>query len=366
MKAWRKVRPVAGAELAEVATPKPRPDEILLKVRRVSVCGTDLHIHQWDRWAQHRIRPPITFGHEFVGEVVEIGAAVRDRRVGDVVAVETHVACGRCHPCRIGEAHVCENVEILGLDRDGAYAEFVAVPSTNAWPVPPGMPLEQAAALEPLGNAVHAVLAGDIAGCATGITGCGPLGLFAICVARACGAGPIVATDVNEYRLELARACGADRAVNVRTADWEAVAREVTSGRGLDVVCEMSGHPEAVRGGLRALRNGGRLSLLGLSSEEIALDLSGLVIFKGLTVQGILGRRMYRTWDQMTSLWNSGRLDISRTITHVMPIQELEEAMGILAGGQAGKIVLLPWGEARPGGVRASGVEAVPSAARVS
>ena len=167
MKAWRKVRPAPGAEVADVPVPTPRPDEVVVRVRRVSVCGTDLHIHKWDRWAESRIRPPMTFGHECAGEVVEIGRAVRDRAVGDLVAVETHVACGRCHPCRIGEAHVCENVEIVGLDRDGAYAEFLAVPSSNAWPVPEGMPLDHAAALEPLGNAVHAVLAGDIAGCAT-------------------------------------------------------------------------------------------------------------------------------------------------------------------------------------------------------
>ena len=345
MKAWRKTRPAAGAELVDLPVPTPRPDEVLIRVRRVSVCGTDLHIYKWDRWAQNRLRTPITFGHEFAGEIVEIGSTVRDRRVGELVAVETHVACGHCHPCRIGQAHVCENVEIVGLDRDGAYAEFITIPASNAWSVPVGMPLEQAAALEPLGNAVHSVLAGEIAGAATGITGCGPLGLFAICVARACGAGPIVATDVNQYRLHLARACGADVVVDVTQEDWVEAARAATGGRGLDVVCEMSGHSDAIRGGLQALRNGGRLSLLGLSSEEVTLDLSGMVIFKGLTVQGILGRRMFQTWDQMTSLLNSGRLDITSAITHVMPIDELEDAMGILAGGQAGKIVLLPWGE---------------------
>ena len=364
MKAWRKNEPRPGAVLADIPVPSPRPDEVLVRVRRVSVCGTDLHIYKWDRWSQNRIRTPITFGHEFAGEIVEVGSAVRERRAGELVAIETHVACGHCHPCRLGEAHVCENVEIVGLDRDGAYAEFVTIPATNAWPVPAGMPLEQAAALEPLGNAVHTVLAGDIAGAATGITGCGPLGLFAICVARACGAGPIVATDVNEYRLDLARACGADVVLNVRSDDWVAAARQATGGRGLDVVCEMSGHTDAIRGGLQALRNGGRLSLLGLSSEEVTLDLSGLVIFKGITVQGILGRRMFRTWDQMTSLLNSGRLDISRAITHLMPIEDLEEAMGILAGGQAGKIVLLPWGEtpSRP----SRGAEAVSAEVRAN
>lgn len=364
MKAWRKTRPAPGAERVEVPVPEPRPDEVLLKVRRVSVCGTDLHIFRWDRWAEGRIKTPLTIGHEFVGEVVAQGSTVTGLRPGQLVAVESHVACGHCRPCRLGEGHVCENVEIVGLDRDGAFAELVAVPAVNAWPVPAGMPLEQAAALEPLGNAVHTVLAGEVAGCATGITGCGPLGLFAICVARACGAGPIVASDVNDYRLELARSCGADATVNVRHEEWESAARRATGGRGLDLVCEMSGQAEAVRGALRSLRNGGRLALLGLSSEEVTLDLSGLVIFKGITVQGILGRRLYRTWDQMTSLLASGRLDISKAITHRMPIDRLEEAMEILAGGQAGKIVLLPWGEndaaARPG----RAVAAVSSEAR--
>jgi threonine 3-dehydrogenase len=345
MKAWVKARPGPGAELAVVSDPRPDPDEVLLRVRRVAVCGTDLHIYKWDRWAQEHIHPPLIFGHEFVGEVVETGREVRGRAVGDLCSVETHVACGHCHLCRRNLGHVCENVEIIGIDRPGAYAEFVCVPAVNAWPVPKGMPLEQAAALEPLGNAVHTVLAGEIAGASVAITGCGPIGLFSICVARACGAGPIVATDVNDYRLDLARACGADLAVNVKREDWVAAARELTQGRGLDVVCEMSGQPNVIVESLRALRNAGRLSLLGLSSHDLTLDFSELVIFKGITIQGIVGRHMFETWHQMTSLLESGRLDISKAITHVMPLASLEEAMATLAAAEAGKIVLVPWGE---------------------
>jgi threonine 3-dehydrogenase len=345
MKAWQKSKGEPGAELITTAIPKPDANEVLLRIRRVSVCGTDLHIYRWDRWAQGRIKPPLIFGHEFVGEVVEAGRLVRDRKAGDLLAVETHIACGHCHLCRRGEAHVCENVEILGLDRDGAFAEYITVPVRNTWPVPVGMSLEHAAALEPLGNAVHTVLAGEIAGCSIAVTGCGPLGLFAISVARACGAGPILATDVNDYRLKLALECGADMAINVRDGDWEEAATDLTHGRGLDVVAEMSGHPDAVVSGMRALRNGGRISLLGLPSQDIKLDLSGLVIFKGLTVQGIIGRRMFETWHRMTALLDSGRLDISRAITHVMALSDLQEAMNILESGQAGKIVLVPWGE---------------------
>ena len=348
MKAWVKTRPAPGAERIEVPDPEPAADEVLLRVRRVAVCGTDLHIYKWDAWAQAKIRPPLVFGHEFVGEIVAMGREVRGRSIGEICAVETHVVCGHCTLCRRGLGHVCENVQIVGVDRPGAYAEYVCVPAANAWAIPAGMPLEHAAALEPLGNAVHTVLAGEIAGAATAVTGCGPIGLFSICVARACGAGPILATDVNDYRLDLARACGADRVVNVKREDWVAVAREMTGGTGLDVVCEMSGAPEAIKGSLRALRNAGRLSLLGLSASETTLNLNELVVFKGITVQGIIGRRMYETWHQMTKLLDSGRLDISRAITHVMPLDDLTDAFETLGAGQAGKIVLVPWGEPWP------------------
>ena len=364
MKAWVKSRPAPGAELLTVPDPTPAPDELLLKVRRVAICGTDLHIYKWDRWAQEKVHPPIVFGHEFVGEVVGIGSQVKGRRLGDLVAVETHVACGHCRLCRRNLGHVCENVSIVGIDRPGAYAELVAIPAENAWPVPRGMPLEQAAALEPLGNAVHCVLAGEIAGSSVAVTGCGPIGLFSICVARACGAGPILATDVNEYRLELARACGADRTCLVSREDWVAAAREMTGGEGVDVVCEMSGQPTVIVEALRALRNAGRLSLLGLSSQDLSFDFSKLLIFKGITMQGILGRRMFETWHQMTSLLESGRLDISKAITHVMPLDDLEEAMGTLADQRAGKIVLVPWGETAAASGAKRGSEREPAGTR--
>jgi threonine 3-dehydrogenase len=246
--------------------------------------------------------------------------------------------------------HVCERVQILGVDRDGAYAEFVAVPARNCWPIPAGMPLELAAALEPLGNAVHTVLAGEIAGCSAAVTGCGPIGLFAIAVAKACGAGPIVASDVNPYRLELARKIGADVVVNAASESFVERAREATQGRGVDVLLEMSGHPQAIRDGLEALRNAGRVSLLGLPSDPFELDVTRLVIFKGATVQGINGRLMFQTWRQMNELLTSGRLDIRPAITHVMPITDFAAAMEQLKGGSAGKIVLLPWGETAPAG----------------
>lgn len=345
MKALVKTRPAPGAEILTVPDPTPQSDEVVLKVRRVAVCGTDLHIYGWDRWSQSRIKPPLIFGHEAVGEVVALGSKAEGVAVGDLVAVETHVACGMCHLCRRGLMHVCERVQIVGVDRSGAYAEYLVVPARNCWPVPPGTPLEVAAAFEPLGNAVHTVLAGEIAGCSAAVTGCGPIGLFSIAVARACGAGPIIASDVNPYRLELARKIGADVVIDASKEDFVARTRDVTEGRGVDVVLEMSGSPKAIRGGLEALRNAGRMSLLGLPSDSFAIDVTRLIIFKGVTVQGINGRLMFQTWRQMNELLTSGRLDIRPAITHIMALEDYDAAMKQLKGGEAGKIVLVPWGE---------------------
>jgi len=345
MKALVKSRPAPGAEILTVPDPTPASDEVVLKVRRAAVCGTDLHIYGWDRWSQSRIHPPLIFGHEFVGEVVALGSKAEGVKVGDIVAVETHVACGMCHLCRRGLMHVCERVQIVGVDRSGAYAEYVAVPARNCWPVPPGMSLEVAAALEPLGNAVHTVLAGEIAGCSAAVTGCGPIGLFSIAVARACGAGPIIASDVNEYRLDLARKIGADVVINSAKEDYVARVRDITEGRGVDVVLEMSGNATAIRQALEAMRNAGRISLLGLPSAPFELDVTRLIIFKGATMHGINGRLMFQTWRQMNELLTSGRLDIRPAITHVMPIEDYAGAMDQLKNGSAGKIVLVPWGE---------------------
>jgi threonine 3-dehydrogenase len=345
MKALVKTQPAPGAEIRTVPDPTPGPEEVVLKVRRVAVCGTDLHIYGWDRWSQGRIHPPLVFGHEFVGEVVALGPRAEGVRLGDLVAVETHIADGTCHLCRRGLMHVCVNVKILGVDRDGAYAEFVAVPARNCWPIPAGMSLNVAAALEPLGNAVHTVLAGDISGCSALVTGCGPIGLFSIAVARACGAGPILASDVNPYRLDLAKKIGADVVIDASKEDVVARVEDATEGMGVDVVLEMSGHPTAVRQGLAAVRNAGRVSLLGLPSDSFELDLTSFVIFKGLTVQGINGRLMFQTWRQMNDLLTSGRLDIRPAITHVMAIDDYAQAMDELKRGNAGKIVLVPWGE---------------------
>jgi len=309
------------------------------------VCGTDLHIVEWDRWSQERLQPPVTLGHEFVGEIVERGTAVTDLQLGERVACESHIVDGHCVACRTGNSHVCENTRILGVDVNGGFAEFVAVPAVNAWRVPANVPLEVAAVMEPLGNAVHTAFAGPISAQNLAVTGCGPIGLFAIGVARAAGAARVLASDVSPYRLELARRMNADAVVDPRAASFVERARELAGGRGLDGVLEMSGNPTAVRDGLAALRNGGRLSMLGLPHEPYALDWNRLVIFKGITIHGVIGRRMYETWYQMDNLLASGRLDVRPAITHVMKMERFLEAVELLRSGQAGKVVLVPWGE---------------------
>ena len=345
MRAVVKARRGPGAEIHEVPVPACGPGEVLIKVLRAGVCGTDLHIYTWDRWSEERLRPPVTLGHEFVGEVVERGATVTEVEIGDRVACESHIVDNHCIACRTGNAHVCENTRILGVDVNGGFAEFVTVPAVNAWRVPPNISIEVAAVMEPLGNAVHTAFAGPLSGCTIAVTGCGPIGLFAIGVARAAGAARVFASDVQPYRLDLARRMKADAVLDVSRESFVERIRELTDGRGLDGVLEMSGQPSAMRDGLASLRNGGRLSLLGLPKDPFELDWNRLVIFKGITIHGIIGRRLYSTWYQMDNLLRSGRLDIQPAITHVMPMEQFDEAIALLRSGHAGKVVLVPWGE---------------------
>lgn len=345
MKAVVKAASAPGIEIREVPVPAAGPGEILLKVKRAGVCGTDLHIWVWDRWSQGRVKPPVTLGHEFVGEVIELGEGVSNVRLGDLVSSESHVICHTCTACRTNLGHVCENTRTLGIDINGGFAEYVTIPAINAWPIPPGVPLEVAAIMEPSGNAVHTAFAGPLSGCNIGVTGCGPIGLFSIGIAKAAGASCVIASDVSPYRLELARRMKADAVIDVSKENFVERVNEITHGRGLDGVLEMSGNPQAMRDGLLALRNGGRLSLLGLPTEPFELDWNRLVIFKGITLQGIVGRRLYETWDQLDQLLRSGRLDLRPSITHTMPMERFDEAIGLLREGRAGKVVLVPWGE---------------------
>jgi threonine 3-dehydrogenase len=345
MKAVVKTQAGPGVEIRDMPIPSAGPGELLLRVLRAGVCGTDLHIYEWDPWSQNRIKPPVIIGHEFVGEILALGAGVTEFKLGERVSFESHIVCGHCTACRSGDGHVCHNTKILGVDVHGGFAEYAVAPAANAWRAPANVSLEVQAVMEPLGNAVHTAFSGDLSACRIGVTGCGPIGLFAIGVARAAGACQVIASDVAPYRLELARRMNADAVIDVTKEDFVRRVMELTDGRGLDGVLEMSGNGKAIRDGLAALRNGGRLSLLGLPRENFDLDWNNLLIFKGITLHGIVGRRMYETWYQMDNLLRSGRLDVRPAITHVMPMEKISEGIEQLRSGKAGKIVLVPWGQ---------------------
>src|SRR6202162_2055735 len=289
MNALRKMR--AGAGLWAEAAPVPSigPTDVLVRVTAASICGTDLHIYGWDRWSQGRIKPPVTLGHEFCGVVERVGEEVTVVKAGDFVSAEMHVNCGHCHQCRLGEAHICQNLRIIGIDQDGAFAEFVKIPASNIWKLDAAIPEHYGAILDPLGNAVHTVLAGPVAGQTVLVTGCGPIGLMAIAVAKACGSSTVFATETNEQRRAMATQMGADVVLNPAAEDAVARILSETDGTGVDALLEMSGNPMAIQQGFKALRAGGRASLLGIPTETVPLDLVNDVIFKGAMVQGIYG-----------------------------------------------------------------------------
>jgi threonine 3-dehydrogenase len=347
MKALRKMQAAKGLQMDTVAVPAVGPTDVLVRVKTASICGTDLHIYGWDRWSQGRIKPPLTLGHEFCGIVERVGDEVKAVKPGDFVSAEMHVNCGHCHQCRVGEAHICQNLRIIGIDQDGAFAEFVKIPAPNIWKLDPAIPEHYGAILDPLGNAVHTVLAGPIAGQTVLVTGCGPIGLMSIAVAKACGASKVFATETNEQRRAMAKKMGADVVLN--PAAENAVARILaeTGGTGVDALLEMSGNPTAIQQGFKALRAGGRASLLGIPTENVPLDLVNDVIFKGATVQGIYGRRMYETWVQMTALLKAGKLNLEPLFSEREPLEKFENAFAKLQGGLPGKILLYPNGVGR-------------------
>jgi len=344
MKALRKTRPERGAQLESIAIPTIGPNDVLVRVRAASICGTDLHIYAWDPWSASRIKPPVTFGHEFCGTVERVGEEVTTLGSGDFVSAEMHLNCGHCHQCLVGQLHLCQNLRIIGIDQDGCFAEFVRIPASNIWKIDPAIPEHCAAILDPLGNAVHTVLAGEIAGQTVAVTGCGPIGLMAIAVAKACGSSTVFATEVNPHRRALALKMGADDALDPADANVVARVRAATGGAGVDVLLEMSGHPQAIQQGLQMLRAGGRASLLGLPSQPVTFDLVNDVIFKGATIQGIFGRRMFRTWLQTTALLKSGRLNLEPLFRERYGLDRFADAFSLLQGGQAGKILFYPNG----------------------
>ncbi len=340
MKALRKMKPGPGLEMQQVPIPAIKGNEVLIKVRKRAICGTDLHIYKWDEWSQNRIKPPVTTGHEFYGEIVEAGADVRHYKAGDLVTAEMHVVCNQCFQCRTGNAHLCENVVILGVDGDGCFADYLAVPESNLWRVPKGIDPEWAAIYDPFGNAVHTVMAGATVGKTFLILGGGPIGIAAIPVCKAAGASLVLVSEVMPFRQELARKMGADRVIDPTRESVEEVVRALTGGQGVDAVLEMSGHPAAIAQGFRSIRKNGRYSLLGIPAKPLSLDLAKDIIFPGVTVQGINGRRMFETWYQMDALLVSGKVDLKPLITHRFKMADFAQAFEIGLSGNAGKIIL--------------------------
>src|SRR5215469_6924293 len=344
MKALRKTQAAKGLSMETVLVPEVGHGDVLVRVEAASICGTDLHIYGWDRWSQGRLKPPVTLGHEFCGVVERVGDDVTSVHAGEFVSAEMHVSCGHCHQCRLGEAHICQNVRVIRIDQDGAFAEFVRIPATNIWKLDPAIPECYAAILDPLGNAVHTVLAGAIAGQTALVTGCGPIGLMSIAVAKACGSSTVFATETNEHRRALAKAMGADHVINPAAEDAVKKILDATSGTGVDVLLEMSGNPIAIQQGFKSLRAGGRAFLVGIPTENVPLDLVQDVIFKGATVQGIYGRRMYETWVQMTALLKAGQMNLEPLFGERTALEKFEGAFSKLQNGLAGKILLYPNG----------------------
>jgi len=330
-------------ELVDVPIPAIGGRDVLIRVHHAGVCGTDLHIWEWDAWASGRLKPPVVIGHEFAGEVVELGDHVRREglfAVGDLVTAEGHIICGDCVPCRTGNGHLCVRTQIIGVDRDGAFADYIAMPASNVMSLG-GVPTDIGAIMDPAGNAVHTVLeGGEVPGSTVLVLGCGPIGCFAVGVARAAGASLVVASDFNPVRRALAIQMGAHHVFDPATDDVVARIRDLTGGLGVDLVCEMSGHPAGHAQAFAAARPGGRINMLGTPSRTTEVDFARDVIFKGLTLYGVTGRRMYTTWIQMRRLLASGQFDPRPVITHRFPLERIADAIGVIKDGTAGKVIL--------------------------
>jgi len=338
VKAISKVRPEPGVEIVQVPEPNVGPGEVKIKLEAASVCGTDLHIYTWDAWAASRIHPPRIIGHEFCGTIVEVGEGVTDRAKGDFVSSESHIVCGHCRQCLNGQGHVCVNTKILGVDVDGGFAEYVVIPAQNARPTSRSIPIEIAAFQDALGNAVHTAMAGPLKDQTVLITGMGPIGLFAVGVCKAAGAAKVIATEISPYRIDLAHQVGVDVVLSPADGDVQSrILAEVPGG--VDATLEMSGHPSSLALAVECTRPGGRISLLGLYHESVqSIDINS-VIFKGIDMQGIVGRNLWQTWDQMSELLIGGKLNLAPVITHKMHYTEFQKAMELMKAGKAGKVV---------------------------
>ncbi len=338
MKALVKSKAEPGIWMEDVPVPAIGHNDVRIKVRKTAICGTDVHIYNWDHWSQETIPVPMTVGHEFTGEVSAIGSEVQGFEIGERVSGEGHVTCGHCRNCRAGRRHLCRNTVGVGVNRPGSFAEYLCLPAVNAFPLPDDVPDELGTILDPLGNATHSALSFDMVGEDVLITGAGPIGIMATAIARHVGARFVVVTDVNDYRLDLAAKMGATRIVNVTREGLGAVMAELGMQEGFDVGLEMSGNLQALDDMLQTMNHGGRVAILGIPPEASPIDWNQ-VIFKGLTLKGIYGREMFETWYKMTTMLQSG-LDITPIITHRLGIDDYEEGLQIMRSGQSGKVIL--------------------------
>ena len=338
MKALVKAKSERGLWLQDVPEPALGINDVLIRVHKTGICGTDLHIYKWDAWAQRTIPVPMVVGHEFVGEVIAVGSNVSDFHPGEIVSAEGHVVCGRCRNCLAGRRHLCKDTVGIGVNRTGAFAEYISVPMTNVWHHRDGVDEEVAAIFDPFGNAVHTALAFEVLGEDVLITGAGPIGIMAAAVVKHAGARHVVVTDVNDYRLDLAKKMGADVALNVTRDRLADVQKKLGMREGFDVGLEMSGNPQAFRDMIDNMCHGGRIAMLGIPSEQIAIDWTK-VVFNMLTIHGIYGREMYETWYQMTVMLETG-LDIKPVITHRYHFTEFERGFEVMESGKSGKVIL--------------------------
>ncbi len=340
MKALAKTKPAPGLELIDAPIPTPGDDEILVKVKYASICGSDLHAYNWDPWAQEEITEfPRILGHEVAGEIVEVGKNAKGVKVGDFVAFESHIWCGECYQCRLGEFHICQNMKILGFQVDGGFAEYMKINWKNAIKLPPEIPPHWAPVMEPMGNAVDTVYAEDVATKDVLITGMGPIGLMAVAIAKASGANMVIATDVKEKRLELAKKMGADHVINPKETNLYEYVMDITGGKGVDVMLEMSGNEHGFKDGIKTLRAGGRLSMLGLFPEEFKFDFNDYFIMKNLRIYAILGRHIYSTWFRTINLLASGQVNLDPIITKITTLDDYQNAFEELKKGEHAKVV---------------------------
>ena len=316
--------------------------EVLIKVNSVSFCGTDSHIYNYDNWAKNRLKLPLTVGHEFTGEIIKVAKDVDRVKVGDIVSAETHIICNTCEFCLRGEGHICENTKIIGVDTDGCFAEYVKIPAQNCFISDKRLNQLHLSVQEPLGNAVHTVCHFDVKDRSVVILGCGPIGLMGVDVARACGAKTVIAIEVNEYRRNLAKDLGADFVINPIEEDTYKRVMELTDNKGVDVICEFSGNKTAIETAFKYLKAGGGMSMLGLPSENICLNISDDVVFKGAHIYGVVGRRIYETWEQVKYLLDNDLLHLDKVITHQFPLSKINEAAEVMNGKNCGKIILIP------------------------